>query len=340
MKEKIRLVSGLRPTGKLHVGHYIGAIDNILKLQASGAYDGFVFIADVQALTDNADNPQKIKNSVRDLMLDYLACGLDPQKTTLFIQSQIPELTELTTYYMNLVTLSRLERNPTVKTEIGLREFSKSIPTGFLVYPISQAADITAFSAEVVPVGEDQLPLLEQTNEIVRSFNRIYGETLIECKPVLQKNVEARRLVGTDGNAKMSKSLDNCIYLSDDDKTIEKRVMAMYTDPNHIRVEDPGNTKDNPVFKYLEIFAPNKQEVAEMKEHYERGGLGDVKVKRYLVKVMQDFIRPIRERREELEKNIDYVYRVFEEGSKKARQIATANLKKIRTAIGLDYFNK
>lgn len=337
--EKIRLVSGLRPTGKLHVGHYVGALQNLVAFQESGKYDSFIFIADVQAFTDNADNPEKIKYSVDDLMLDLLACGLDPEKTTLFVQSQIPQLHELCMYYMNLVTLSRLERNPTVKTELKERGFGKSVPVGFLVYPISQAADITAFKAKVVPCGEDQLPLLEQAREIVRAFNKTYGETLVEADALLAKEKTARRLMGTDGNAKMSKSLGNCIYLSDDDETIRKAVMGMYTDPDHIHVSDPGKIEGNVVFAYLDVFAPNKQEVEEMKAHYQRGGLGDVVVKKYLVKVLQDFIRPIRERREALQKNMAYVRDVFKKGSLRAQQIAEQTLKQVRKSMQIEYFN-
>ncbi|MEG1582062.1 MAG: tryptophan--tRNA ligase [Clostridia bacterium] len=337
--EKIRLVTGMRPTGKLHIGHYAGAMKNMLALQESGKYDSFMFIADMQAFTDNAENSSKIRNSVDELMLDYLACGIDPNKTTLFIQSQIPELNELSMIYMNIVTLARLERNPTVKTEISQKEFGKSIPVGFLVYPISQAADITAFDAKVIPCGEDQMAIIEQEREIVRSFNRIYGDTLVEAQGLISKSENAKRLVGTDGNAKMGKSLDNCIYLSDDDETIRKAVMSMYTDPNHLRVEDPGDTKNNPVFMYLDVFAENKEEVLEMKKQYEMGGLGDVKVKKYLVKVMQDFIRPIRERRNELAKNMDAVKKIFKDGSIKARKVASATLKRVRRAIGIDYFD-
>ncbi len=338
--KKPRILTGDRPTGRLHVGHYAGSIANRLKLQNEGKYESFVFIADTQALTDNFDNPQKVRESVTELMIDYLACGLDPKKTTLFVQSGIPELTELTMFYMNLVTVARLERNPTVKNEIKDKAFGKSIPAGFLCYPISQAADITAFDANIVPCGEDQLPMIEQTREIVRTFNRIYGETLVEPKEMLADSKVARRVPGTDGGEKMSKSLGNCIYLSDDDETIRKKVMGMYTDPNHIKVSDPGNTENNPVFRYLEIFSPDTKKVAEMEEHYRRGGLGDVVVKKYLVEVMQNIIRPIREKREALEKNLDYVYSVFEEGTKHAREVAKKTLERVRKAIGLNYFEK
>ncbi len=337
--EKIRLVTGLRPTGKLHVGHYIGALKNLKELQDSGKYDCFVFIADTQALTDNADNPEKIKTSVKELMLDFLACGLDPNKCTLFVQSQVPQLTELTMYYLNLVTLARLERNPTVKTEIKERGFGSNIPVGFLTYPVSQASDITAFEAKVVPCGEDQQPLVEQCREIVRSFNRIYGEVLVEPKEILSSKKNERRLVGTDGNAKMSKSLNNCIYLSDSPEEIKKKVMSMYTDPNHIRVEDKGDTKNNPVFIYLDVFGKDKEKIAQMKEHYERGGLGDVVCKKYLNEVMQEFIKPIREKREQLEKDFSKVEEVFKNGSVRAKEVAQSTLEKVRKAMQLNYFD-
>lgn len=337
--EKIRLVTGLRPTGKLHVGHYIGALKNLKELQDSGKYDCFVFIADTQALTDNADNPEKIKTSVKELMLDFLACGLDPNKCTLFVQSQVPQLTELTMYYLNLVTLARLERNPTVKTEIKERGFGSNIPVGFLTYPVSQASDITAFEAKVVPCGEDQQPLVEQCREIVRSFNRIYGEVLVEPKEILSSKKNERRLVGTDGNAKMSKSLNNCIYLSDSPEEIKKKVMSMYTDPNHIRVEDKGDTKNNPVFIYLDVFGKDKEKIEQMKEHYERGGLGDVVCKKYLNEVMQEFIKPIREKREQLEKDFSKVEEVFKNGSVRAKEVAQSTLEKVRKAMQLNYFD-
>ena len=337
--EKIRLVTGLRPTGKLHVGHYIGALKNLKELQDSGKYDCFVFIADTQALTDNADNPEKIKTSVKELMLDFLACGLDPNKCTLFVQSQVPQLTELTMYYLNLVTLARLERNPTVKTEIKERGFGSNIPVGFLTYPVSQASDITAFEAKVVPCGEDQQPLVEQCREIVRSFNRIYGEVLVEPKEILSSKKNERRLVGTDGNAKMSKSLNNCIYLSDSPEEIKKKVMSMYTDPNHIRVEDKGDTKNNPVFIYLDVFGKDKEKIAQMKEHYERGGLGDVVCKKYLNEVMQEFIKPIREKREQLEKDFSKVEEVIKNGSVRAKEVAQSTLEKVRKAMQLNYFD-
>ncbi|NYC49555.1 tryptophanyl-tRNA synthetase [Clostridium beijerinckii] len=295
------ILTGDRPTGKLHIGHYIGSLKNRVVLQESGLYESFIMIADQQALTDNARNPEKIRNSLTEVALDYLAVGIDPSKSNIFVQSQIPELNELTMHYLNLVTLSRLERNPTVKQEIKQKNFENSIPAGFLIYPVSQAADITAFKADTVPVGEDQLPMIEQTREIVRSFNSIYGEVLVEPEAVLPSS-NAGRLPGTDGKAKMSKSIGNCIYLSDDADTIKKKVMSMYTDPNHIRVEDPGQVEGNTVFTYLDVFATDKNAVEEMKEHYKRGGLGDVKVKKYLNEILQAELEPIRNRRIEFEK--------------------------------------
>lgn len=338
MEKKKRFLTGTRPTGALHIGHLAGAVSMWVNLQNQGKYDPFVFIADVQALTDNADNPEKIRNGVEELMLDYLACGLDPEKSTLFIQSQIPALNELTMYYMNLVTLARLERNPTVKTEILAKKYGNSIPTGFLTYPISQSADITAFDAELVPAGDDQAPMIEQAREIVRSFNRLYGETLVEPNLMLSEIKSARRIPGTDGNVKMGKSLGNCIYLKDEPDVIKQKIMSMYTDPNHIKVTDPGDTKNNPVFIYLDVFCKDREKFEEMKANYEKGGLGDVVCKKYLNEVMQEVLAPIRERRKELEKNMDYVYKVFEEGSKKANQIAENTLKRVREALGLEYF--
>lgn len=336
MSKKI-ILTGDRPTGKLHIGHYIGSLKNRVELQNSGEYDSFIMIADQQALTDNARDPEKIRRSLTEVALDYLAVGLDPTKSTIFVQSQIPELHELTMHYLNLVTLSRLERNPTVKAEIKQKNYENSIPAGFLIYPVSQAADITAFKATTVPVGEDQLPMIEQTREIVRSFNNIYGEVLVEPEAVIPKDT-CGRLPGTDGKAKMSKSIGNCIYLSDDADTIKKKVMSMYTDPNHIRVEDPGQVEGNTVFTYLDVFAPNKEEVEEMKAHYTRGGLGDMKVKRYLNEVMQAELEPIRNRREEFAKDMDYVYKMLKDGSDKAREVASQTLKEVRNAIGLEYF--
>ncbi|MDO5040123.1 tryptophan--tRNA ligase [Clostridium sp.] len=332
------ILTGDRPTGKLHIGHYVGSLINRVELQNSDKYNSYIMIADQQALTDNARNPEKIRNSLIEVALDYLAVGIDPQKSTIFVQSQIPELNELTMHYLNLVTVSRLERNPTVKNEIKEKNFNMSIPAGFLIYPVSQAADITAFKATVVPVGEDQLPMLEQTREIVRTFNQTYNkEILVEPRAVLPKK-GLGRLPGIDGNSKMSKSLNNAIYLSDDEDTIKKKIMSMYTDPNHIRVEDPGNVEDNPVFMYLDAFCEDKITLENMKNHYEKGGLGDVKIKKYLNEVMQEKLRPIRERRKEYEKNIDYVYNILKTGSENARVIASDTLKEVRDAIGINYF--
>ena len=336
MGKKI-ILTGDRPTGKLHIGHYIGSLKNRVALQESGLYESFIMIADQQALTDNARNPEKIRNSLTEVALDYLAVGIDPSKSTIFVQSQIPELNELTMHYLNLVTLSRLERNPTVKAEIQQKNFENSIPAGFLIYPVSQAADITAFKADTVPVGEDQLPMIEQTREIVRSFNSIYGEVLVEPEAVLPSS-NAGRLPGTDGKAKMSKSIGNCIYLSDDADTIKKKVMSMYTDPNHIRVEDPGQVEGNTVFTYLDVFATDKKAVEEMKEHYKRGGLGDVKVKKYLNEVLQAELEPIRNRRLEFEKDLDVVYKMLKDGSNKAEAVAANTLMEVRQAIGIEYF--
>ena len=339
MDKKI-ILTGDRPTGKLHIGHYIGSLKNRVELQNSGLYESFIMIADQQALTDNARDPEKIKNSLIEVALDYLAVGIDPSKATIFIQSQIPELNELTMHYLNLVTLSRLERNPTVKSEIKQKNFENSIPAGFLIYPVSQAADITAFKATTVPVGEDQLPMIEQTREIVRSFNSIYGEVLVEPEAIIPKEDTCGRLPGTDGKAKMSKSIGNCIYLSDDADTIKKKVMSMYTDPNHIRVEDPGQIEGNTVFTYLDVFATDKDAVEEMKEHYKRGGLGDMKVKKYLNEVMQAELEPIRNRRIEFEKDIDAIYDMLKDGSDKARAVAANTLREVRTAIGIEYFTR
>ena len=339
MDKKI-ILTGDRPTGKLHIGHYIGSLKNRVELQNSGLYESFIMIADQQALTDNARDPEKIKNSLIEVALDYLAVGIDPSKATIFIQSQIPELNELTMHYLNLVTLSRLERNPTVKSEIKQKNFENSIPAGFLIYPVSQAADITAFKATTVPVGEDQLPMIEQTREIVRSFNSIYGEVLVEPEAIIPKEDTCGRLPGTDGKAKMSKSIGNCIYLSDDADTIKKKVMSMYTDPNHIRVEDPGQIEGNTVFTYLDVFATDKDAVEEMKEHYKRGGLGDMKVKKYLNEVMQAELEPIRNRRIEFEKDIDAIYDMLKDGSDKARAVAANTLREVRSAIGIEYFTR
>ena len=339
MDKKI-ILTGDRPTGKLHIGHYIGSLKNRVEFQNSGLYESFIMIADQQALTDNARDPEKIRNSLIEVALDYLAVGIDPSKSTIFIQSQIPELNELTMHYLNIVTLSRLERNPTVKAEIKQKNFENSIPAGFLIYPVSQAADITAFKATTVPVGEDQLPMIEQTREIVRSFNSIYGEVLVEPEAIIPKEDTCGRLPGTDGKAKMSKSIGNCIYLSDDADTIKKKVMSMYTDPSHIKVEDPGQIEGNTVFTYLDVFATDKDAVEEMKEHYKRGGLGDMKVKKYLNEVMQAELEPIRNRRIEFEKDIDAIYDMLKDGSDKARAVAANTLREVRTAIGIEYFTK
>lgn len=332
------LLTGDRPTGKLHIGHYIGSLKNRVKLQNSGKYDPYIMIADTQALTDNARNPEKIRNSLIQVALDYLAVGIDPAKSTIYVQSQIPALFELTAYYMDLVTVARLERNPTVKTEIKQKDFKDSIPIGFLNYPVSQAADITAFKATVIPVGDDQEPMLEQTREIVRTFNRVYNcDVLVEPKGYFPPKGQGR-LPGLDGNAKMSKSLGNAIYLADDAKTIQKKVMSMYTDPNHIHVEDPGKVEGNTVFTYLDVFDPDKDKVAELKAEYQKGGLGDVKIKRYLNKVLEAELAPIRERREKFAQDEDAVYEMLLEGSKKANKVANATLEQVRDAIGLNYF--
>lgn len=332
------LLTGDRPTGKLHIGHYIGSLKNRVKLQNSGKYDPYIMIADTQALTDNARNPEKIRNSLIQVALDYLAVGLDPNRSTIYVQSQIPALFELTAYYMDLVTVARLERNPTVKTEIKQKDFKDSIPVGFLNYPVSQAADITAFKATIIPVGDDQEPMLEQTREIVRTFNRVYNtDILVEPKGYFPPKGQGR-LPGLDGNAKMSKSLGNAIYLADDAKTVQKKVMSMYTDPNHIHVEDPGKIEGNTVFTYLDVFDPDKDKVAELKEEYQKGGLGDVKIKRYLNKVLEAELAPIRERREKFAQDEDAVYEMLLEGSKKANKVANETLQQVRDAIGLNYF--
>ncbi len=351
MGEKGRkiILTGDRPTGRLHVGHYVGSLRRRVELQESGEFDDiFIMIADAQALTDNADNPEKVRQNIIEVALDYLSCGLDPAKSTLFIQSQIPELTELTFYYMNLVTVSRLQRNPTVKNEIKMRNVEASIPVGFFAYPISQAADITAFKATTVPVGEDQLPMIEQTREIVRSFNHIYGEALVEPDVLLPDNKACMRLPGIDGKAKMSKSLNNCIYLSDTEEDVRKKVMSMFTDPNHLKVEDPGQVEGNPVFIYLEAFCrddhferfwPEYENLDGLKAHYTRGGLGDVKVKKFLNQVLQDQLAPIRARRKEYEKNIPEVYRILREGSEKAEKVAARTLADVKAAMKINYFD-
>lgn len=343
------ILTGDRPTGKLHIGHYVGSLRRRVELQNSGEFDEiFIMIADAQALTDNADNPEKVRQNIIEVALDYLACGLDPSKSTLFIQSQIPQLTELSFYYMNLVTVSRLQRNPTVKSEIAMRNFETSIPVGFFTYPISQAADITAFKANTVPVGEDQEPMIEQTREIVRKFNSVYGEALVEPDILLPDNQACLRLPGTDGKAKMSKSLGNCIYLSDSEDEVKKKVMSMYTDPNHLMVSDPGQVEGNTVFTYLDAFCkeedfkeylPDYKNLNELKEHYQRGGLGDVKVKRFLNSVLQAELEPIRKRRKEYEADIPYVYQILKEGSQKAEAAAAATLKEVKEAMKINYFD-
>ncbi len=342
------ILTGDRPTGKLHVGHYVGSLRRRVELQNSGEYDKiFVMIADAQALTDNADNPEKVRQNVVEVALDYMACGLDPAKSTLFIQSQIPQLCELSFYYMNLVTVSRLQRNPTVKAEIQMRNFEASIPVGFFTYPISQAADITAFHATTVPVGEDQMPMLEQTREIVHKFNSVYGETLTEPQILLPENQACLRLPGTDGKAKMSKTLGNCIYLSEEADEIKKKVMSMFTDPNHLRVEDPGSLEGNTVFTYLDAFCkdehfqrylPEYANLNELKAHYQRGGLGDVKVKKLLNNVLQEELEPIRNRRKELQKDIPYIYEVLKKGSQEAERVAAQTLDEVRSAMKINYF--
>ena len=335
------ILTGDRPTGKLHIGHYVGSLRNRVLLQNEGKYDLFVFLADQQALTDHAKDPQTIIESIGNVALDYLAAGLDPEKVTIFIQSQIPELAELTMYYMNLVSLARLERNPTVKTEIAQKGFGQSIPTGFLVYPISQAADITAFKANFVPVGTDQKPMIEQTREIVRSFNNAYQkDVLVEPEGIYPENEAAGRLPGLDGNAKMSKSLNNGIYLADDMDTLKKKVMGMYTDPDHIKVEDPGKIEGNMVFHYLDVFGrpEDADEIAALKEHYQRGGLGDVKTKRYLLEILERELSPIRERRVEFAKDMGQVYDMLQKGSEKARQVASQTLSEVKSAMGINYF--
>lgn len=338
MTVKKRLLTGDRPTGKLHIGHYVGSLKNRVIMQDSGEYDPFVMIADQQALTDNARDPEKIRKSLTEVALDYLAVGLDPAKTTIFVQSQIPALAELNLYYLNLVTVSRLERNPTVKSEIQQKNFERSIPAGFFTYPVSQAADITAFKASVVPVGDDQEPMLEQTREIVRSFNTIYGkEVLVEPEGYFPPKGQGR-IPGLDGNAKMSKSLGNAIYLSDDADTLRKKVMSMYTDPNHIHIEDPGQVEGNVVFTYLDIFDDDKEHVQALKEHYQKGGLGDVKIKRYLNEVLEAKLAPIRERRLEFAQDMPAVYQMLKEGSQKANVVAEQTLKEVKEAMGLNYF--
>ena len=348
MEAKKIILTGDRPTGKLHIGHYVGSLRNRVELQNSGEFDEiYIMIADAQALTDNFDNPEKVRQNIIEVALDYLSAGLDPEKSTILIQSQIPELTEMTFYYMNLVTVARVQRNPTVKAEIQQKNFENSIPMGFFSYPISQAADITAFKGTVVPAGEDQEPMLEQTREIVRKFNSIYGDVLVEPQILLPKKQSQLRLPGTDGKAKMSKSLGNCIYLSDSEETVRKKVMSMFTDPDHLRVEDPGKVEGNPVFIYLEAFAtdesfaefwPEYNNLQELEEHYKKGGLGDVKVKKFLNKVLQAELSPIRERRARYEKDIPGVFAMLEEGSRKAEKKAAQTLAEMKHAMQIDYF--
>ena len=349
MKQEKIILTGDRPTGKLHIGHYVGSLRRRVELQNSGLYDKiFIFEADGQALTDNIDNPEKVRQNVIEVALDYLACGIDPSKSTIFIQSQIPELCELTFYFMDLVTVSRLQRNPTVKTEIQMRNFETSIPVGFFTYPISQAADITAFKATTVPVGEDQEPMLEQAREIVRRFNYIYGETLVEPEILLPDNAACLRLPGTDGKAKMSKSLGNCIYLSDPADEVEKKIRSMYTDPDYLKVSDPGKVEGNTVFTYLDAFSrpehferylPDYANLDELKAHYRRGGLGDVKVKRFLSAVMQEELEPIRQRRKEFERDIPAVYEMLKKGCEMARAAAAETLSEVRKAMKINYFD-
>lgn len=349
MKQEKIILTGDRPTGKLHIGHYVGSLRRRVELQNSGLYDKiFIFEADGQALTDNIDNPEKVRQNVIEVALDYLACGIDPSKSTIFIQSQIPELCELTFYFMDLVTVSRLQRNPTVKTEIQMRNFETSIPVGFFTYPISQAADITAFKATTVPVGEDQEPMLEQAREIVRRFNYIYGDTLVEPEILLPDNAACLRLPGTDGKAKMSKSLGNCIYLSDPEDEVEKKIRSMYTDPDHLKVSDPGKVEGNTVFTYLDAFSrpehferylPDYANLDELKAHYRRGGLGDVKVKKFLSAVMQEELEPIRQRRKEFERDIPAVYEMLKKGCEVARAAAAETLSEVRKAMKINYFD-
>lgn len=343
------ILTGDRPTGRLHLGHYVGSLKRRLEIQDKGEYEKFyIMIADSQALTDNFGNVQKVRDNVMEVMLDYLAVGLDPNRVNFFIQSEVSELTEFTFYYMNLVTLSRLERNPTVKDELKQKDFNNSIPMGFLTYPVSQTADITAFNANIVPVGDDQLPMLEQAREIVRSFNNLYGKTLIEPKALLPDNENSYRLVGIDGKAKMSKSLNNCIYLSDEPDEIKQKVFSMYTDPGHIHVQDPGKIEGNTVFTYLDVFSrpehfekylPEYKSLSELKAHYSRGGLGDMKIKKFLNEILQELLAPIRERRKELAKDPDSIMKILYDGTMKARDVAQKNVIKLKTSMGINYFN-
>ena len=342
------ILTGDRPTGRLHVGHYVGSLKRRVELQNSGDYDKvYIMIADAQALTDNIENPEKVRQNIIEVALDYLSSGLDPQKSTLFIQSHVAELTELTFYYMDLVTVARLQRNPTVKSEIQMRNFEASIPVGFFTYPISQAADITAFKATTVPVGEDQLPMIEQTREIVRKFNSVYDEVLVEPEALIPQNEACHRLPGTDGKAKMSKSLGNCIYLADSADDVKKKIMGMYTDPTHIQVSDPGHIEGNTVFTYLDAFSrsehferylPDYANLDELKEHYQRGGLGDVKVKKFLNNIIQEELEPIRQRRKEYEKDIPEIYEILRKGSEEARKVAAQTLSEVKSAMKVNYF--
>ena len=348
MSQRNIILTGDRPTGRLHLGHYVGSLKNRVIMQNEGDYDKmYVMIADSQALTDNFDNPAKIRENLIEVALDYLSVGLDPEKVTIFVQSQVEELTELTFYFLNLVTLSRIERNPTVKTEIKLRGFETSLPAGFLIYPVSQAADILLFDANIVPVGVDQEPMLEQAREIVRSFNNIYGEVFVEPNALLPENETARRMPGIDGNAKMSKSLGNAIYLADDKATVKKKVMAMYTDPDHINIDDPGKIEGNIVFTYLDVFSnhshfekylPDYKNLDELKDHYKRGGLGDVKVKKFLIKVLEEELEPIRQRRALYEKDLDQVLNILNRGTADAREVGRAKIEAVKDAMGIDYF--
>lgn len=349
MENKKIILTGDRPTGRLHVGHYVGSLRRRVELQNSGNFDKtFIMIADAQALTDNIENPEKIRQNIIEVALDYLSCGLDPKKATLFIQSQIAELTELTFYYSDLVTVSRLQRNPTVKSEIVMRNFEASIPVGFFTYPISQAADITAFKATTVPVGEDQLPMIEQTREIVRKFNSVYSPVLVEPEALLPESAACLRLPGIDGKAKMSKSLGNCIYLADTAEDVRKKIMSMYTDPEHLQVSDPGHIEGNTVFTYLDAFckdeffaeyAPDYVNLDEMKAHYQRGGLGDVKIKKFLNNVMQEILEPIRVKRKEFEKDIPEIYNILKQGSDAAREVAAKTLSEVKSAMRINYFD-
>ncbi|MFR2831480.1 MAG: tryptophan--tRNA ligase [Finegoldia magna] len=342
------ILTGDRPTGKLHLGHYVGSLKNRVIMQNEGNFDKmYVMIADAQALTDNFNNPDKVRDNIIEVALDYLSCGIDPNKVTIFVQSHVEQLTELMFYYMNLVTLSRLERNPTVKAEIKQKEFGASIPVGFLTYPISQAADITLFNANIVPVGEDQLPMLEQTREIVRTFNNYYSEVLVEPKAVIPDNKICSRLPGLDGKAKMSKSLGNCIYLSDNEKDVKSKVMSMFTDPNHIQITDPGKVEGNTVFTYLDAFCtdddfseflPDYKNLDELKDHYRRGGLGDVKIKKFLNNILQKELSPIREKRKHYEQNIPEIFDMLLKGSEDARKVGAETLKKVKAAMGINYF--